>query len=608
MKYSFLLFVFLSFFNISFGFNECYEYFKNEKFFKSYKCFKKEKNIFTPYALYFSIVGADTLDLDTSNIEENLFLYEDYAITHYSYLFLAKKYLHKNKKKSLLYINRIDERALKKEDIPFFLYLKSNILEKNGFIEEAFSLKKRLALRYTYDRFYGYETFRDILPSLVDEEIFEAIDTLLKNRMVKRALNILKLLEDSPKKEYYQIKIYSRLGKRKKVRELLSRVNQEHPFFIQIIPYKISYGYKKEEKRKFLQLLKEYGYREKANKIARGYMRSAFYRKNKKDFLFYSSLIDENSKPFSDRVWFTFLYKYRDGDYLGAFLYLYDYRDIFSKKEKNKINYWLYLVLKHLDKTEALKYLKKAAFSDYTDFYKVLAAKKLGIKKVSFSLYSWDSRKPRIRKIHKLIFLLKKYGYYKYAYLEASYLYKRSKSVKDFLKLSVVFPEKTAWFFSYKHYRIDKAYPKPFYHIEKDPLIYAIMRQESFFDTYALSYANAMGLMQIIPSTARWIAKKLGDKEFSPYKMFEPERNIKYGKWYIYYLLKRFKGNHFYAIAAYNGGGRIVRRTIKYNRIEDPAEFVEYIPYLQTRNYVKKVYTNYIIYKEIRDRYVYRAY
>ena len=605
----FLTFAFLIFFwQFSYGLEKCYQFFKEEKYLKSYRCFKKEKNIFYPYALHFAILEADTVGLDTKNMEEELFRYEDVAITHYTYLFLARKYLKENPEKALMYINRISEDALKKEDIPFFLYLKSKILKENGEFDLSYRIEKKLALKYTYDRFYGYETFRNILPTLLDEEIYTAVDTLLKNRMVKRASFLLPLLEETPKKDYYKIKIYSRLGRKKEVKKILSKIDEDQPYYRKILPYKVSYAYKKEEKMFYINQMKKAGMFEKANKIARGYMRLAFYRKNIKDFKFYASLIDRNSKAFSDRVWFIFLNKYRNKDYMGAFLYLYQYKDIFSEKEKNKIYYWLYLSSKHFDISSGRRFLRKAAFSKHNDFYKVLASKKLGIKRVSFSKYTWSTRKPRLTKNHKLIFLLKKKGLYKYAYLEAEFLKKRASSVKDYIKLSVVFPEKTARYFSYRYFRIDKAYPKPFIHIDKDSLVYAVMRQESFFDAYALSYANAVGLMQIIPSTGRWIAKKLRVKDFSPYDLFDPEINIKFGKWYIYYLLDRFKGNIFHAIAAYNGGGRVVRRTLKYNKISDPAEFVEYIPYLQTRNYVKKVYTNYFVYKELSREYVYRSY
>jgi len=607
-----LVVLFLLFLKPSFAFKDCILLFEKERFLKSERCFEKidRKELLYPYALYYILQSRAILDMDSSDIEKELSDYEDFAITHYSYLFLAKKYLKINPKKSLFYIQKVDLKAIDKRDIPFFLYLKASILEKNGYFEEAEKIKKELALLYPDDRFYGYKTARKILPILVDEEIYRVIDNLLKKKMVKRASYFLFYTDDNDKKIYYKIKILSRLGKKKTVKKLLGKIDKDSKYYPKILPYKISYAYKKEEKADYIKELKKLGYSSLANSIARGYMRLSFYRKNMKDFKFFSSLIDENSSAYSDKVWYTFLSMYRDKRYFDAATYLEEHKDIFNKEEKNKIYYWLYLSFSHFEKGEAKRYLKKAAFSDYIDFYKILAQKKLRIKKVSLKIYKPFTGKVRLEKKHYLIKALKDIGLYRYAYLEAAYLLKNSKNLDDYLKLSLVFPEKTARYFSYKTHITSKAYPKPFHHIDNDDLIYAFMRQESFFDAYILSTSNAVGLMQIIPSTARWIAKKIRDEDFSISKLFNPEKNIKYGKWYINYLLKKFEGNLFYAIAAYNGGGRVVRRIIKYNHINDIAEFVEYIPYLQTKKYVKKVYTNYFIYRALRKkryRYVYRS-
>lgn len=591
-----------------YSFENCYSLFNNEEYYKSYRCMQNIPDFFSPYKEYFSLLSADVIGLDTLPLESKLQKESNFAISHYAYLYLARKYINKNLYKAYLYIRKVDPKALKKEDIPFYLYLKSQILKKKGLIDEAERIEKELAIKYPYDRFYGYKTLLKLLPTLVDEEIFQAIDNLLKKRMPKRASYLLAYVDNSPEKDYYTVKIYSRLKKYKIVKKILSKVTKNHPFYKKLLGYKVSYAYGRKNKAKLLQEMKKIGLKEKANKIARGYMRSAFYRRDKKSFYFYASLIDNDSSVYSDKVWFTFLDKYRSRDYLGAYLYLSEHQDIFSKKDKNKIYYWLYLTLKHIDKSKAYTYLYKASNSNYIDFYKVLAQKKIRIEKVSFKISKPWEENIYLDKNFRLIQYLKSSNFYDYAYLEADYIRKKSKNLDTYLKLSVVFPEKTAWYFSKKHFRADKAYPKPFKDIEEDNLVYAVMRQESFFNKYALSYSNAIGLMQIMPSTGRWIAKKLGDKDFTPYRLFDHERNIRYGKWFLDYLLKIFKGNKFYAIAAYNGGGVIVRKTIKKNRITDPAEFVEFMPYLQTRNYVKKVYTNYVIYSQLEKENVYRAY
>ncbi|NPA53886.1 MAG: hypothetical protein GXO21_04390, partial [Aquificae bacterium] len=146
---------------------KCYAFFEKEKYLRSYECFKAEKdNIFYPYALYFALLQADTLGLKTTEIEKDLSLYEDIAITHYSYLFLTRKYLDKDLKKASYYLSKIDDKALKKEDIPIYLFLKSKILEAKGLLNEALKIEKKLATEYPYDRFYGYKTLREIAPYL----------------------------------------------------------------------------------------------------------------------------------------------------------------------------------------------------------------------------------------------------------------------------------------------------------------------------------------------------------------------------------------------------------------------------------------------------------
>ena len=594
------------------SFKDCYNFFEKEQFFKAEKCFYQinKDDIYYPYSLSFLIKTEKILDENTYLLEKEIQNQGNYAVSHYTYLFLAKKYLTDNIEKALFYIQKVDEKALLKEDVPFFLYLKGKILEKTGRFDEAFKIQKRLALKYPYDRFYGYKTAVKLLPVLVDEEIYSIIDNLFKHRMPVRASYFLRYLDNSQKKLYYQIKVYSRLGKRKLVRKLLKKADKNSPFYEKILPYKIAYAYKKEKKAKYIQELKDLGLKEKANKIALGYMRLAFYTNKPKKLKFYGSLIDKNSSAYKGKVWFTFLQKYREKDFFDAATYLEEHLDIFTGKEKNRIYYWLFLSFKHFDRYLAKYYLKKAAFSDYTDFYSFLAQRKLKVKKVSFRNFSFREEPVNLEKNYQLVYSLKSDGFYRFAYIEAEYLKKKAKSPEDFLKLSVVFPEKTARYFSYKLKSVDKAFPKPFSSLEKDNIVYAIMRQESFFDTYALSYSNAIGLMQIMPYTGRWIAKKLGEENFSIYRLFEPETNIRYGKWYIEYLLKKFNGNIFFAAAGYNSGGGRVKRFLKRHKIKDIAEFVELYPYSQTRHYVKKVYENYVIYNQLskRLRYVYRSY
>lgn len=133
-----------------------------------------------------------------------------------------------------------------------------------------------------------------------------------------------------------------------------------------------------------------------------------------------------------------------------------------------------------------------------------------------------------------------------------------------------------------------------------DPyLVLALIRQESLFDPRARSSAAALGLMQLLPSTATRVAKQLGLPSPSPEGLFDPELNLTLGSQYLTDLLRRYANNWFKAIAAYNAGEAAVDRWEKEIITEDIEEFVERIPYLETRQYVKLVMRNHRIYKSL---------
>jgi soluble lytic murein transglycosylase len=133
-----------------------------------------------------------------------------------------------------------------------------------------------------------------------------------------------------------------------------------------------------------------------------------------------------------------------------------------------------------------------------------------------------------------------------------------------------------------------------------DPhLVLALIRQESLFDTRARSPALALGLMQLLPSTAARVAKQIGLATPSNEKLFEAEINLTLGIQYLKDLLRRYSNNWFKAIAAYNAGEAAVDRWEKEIGTDDIEEFVERIPYVETRGYVKLVIRNHRIYKKL---------
>lgn len=126
-----------------------------------------------------------------------------------------------------------------------------------------------------------------------------------------------------------------------------------------------------------------------------------------------------------------------------------------------------------------------------------------------------------------------------------------------------------------------------------DPFLVAgLIRQESLFDARIRSAANAVGLMQILPSTGARLAAEAGLSDFHEERLLEPETNVALGTTYLRDLLARYQGNLPRALAAYNAGEAAVDRwNERYPGVEDD-EFVESISFRETRGYVKRVLQN----------------
>lgn len=127
-----------------------------------------------------------------------------------------------------------------------------------------------------------------------------------------------------------------------------------------------------------------------------------------------------------------------------------------------------------------------------------------------------------------------------------------------------------------------------------DPyLIAAIIREESQYDLKAVSRVGAIGLMQVMPATANTVAQRLGISALGREDLFDQETNIRIGVRYVEQLLDQFSGNFVYTVAAYNAGPVIVRTWVMQYRNSSEDEFVELIPYQETRQYVKRVLRSY---------------
>jgi soluble lytic murein transglycosylase len=133
-----------------------------------------------------------------------------------------------------------------------------------------------------------------------------------------------------------------------------------------------------------------------------------------------------------------------------------------------------------------------------------------------------------------------------------------------------------------------------------DPLLLAaLVRQESVFDVEALSPAGARGLAQLLPSTAALMARGL-DVAFYPEWITVPDLNLHLGAAHLAELLRRF-GRVDAAIAAYNAGPVPVRRWLERDGADDPDRFIELIPYVETRGYVRSLLRNRELYRALYE-------
>ncbi len=152
------------------------------------------------------------------------------------------------------------------------------------------------------------------------------------------------------------------------------------------------------------------------------------------------------------------------------------------------------------------------------------------------------------------------------------------------------------------------AYPMPYkdplltyaFKHEVDPFLLAgLIRQESEFNPSVISRSNAHGLTQIMPATGRDLARRLGIQGFTTKMLFEPAVNLRMGSYYLNSLVTSLDGSLEQALASYNAGKSRVTEWTARGAYQDPAEFIESIPFNETRGYVQSVIRNAGVYRRL---------
>ena len=154
----------------------------------------------------------------------------------------------------------------------------------------------------------------------------------------------------------------------------------------------------------------------------------------------------------------------------------------------------------------------------------------------------------------------------------------------------------------------DALFPRPFWSDLKkfsvanglDPyLVASLIRQESEFNPVAVSRANAVGLMQLLPRTGKLVAHQVAMKRYNPSQLYTAPVNLELGTRYFRGMVDQFGGSFEQALAAYNAGSDRVIEWMGQGKYRDAAEFVESIPFTETREYVQAIMRNASVYRQL---------
>ena len=134
-----------------------------------------------------------------------------------------------------------------------------------------------------------------------------------------------------------------------------------------------------------------------------------------------------------------------------------------------------------------------------------------------------------------------------------------------------------------------------------DRFVLSVIREESRFDAGISSWAGARGLMQIMPSTGRHLAKSLNLKGYRTAKLTDPEINIQLGVHYLSSLSRMYDGKLYMVLAGYNAGPGNTNRWVRQFKTTDEEMWIERIEFRETRRYVKKVLGTYAVYRQLDE-------
>ena len=222
---------------------------------------------------------------------------------------------------------------------------------------------------------------------------------------------------------------------------------------------------------------------------------------------------------------------------------------------------------------------------NFPGIQRTLAFYRLGLRTEAYREWVWTVRDFSDRQLLAAAEVARRHGHYDRAINTAN----RTVQQHDF-KLRFPTPHREALRPILKEQDIDEAW------------VYGIIRQESRFLADVRSSAGAMGLMQLMPNTAKWVAKQLGITDFKQNLITQIDTNLRLGTYYLKHVLTTLDNQPLLASAAYNAGPGRAKRWRDNDRILEGSIYAETIPFSETRDYVKKVLKNSVYYSNVLEQ------
>ena len=493
----------------------------------------------------------------------------------------------------------LSDRFLKKGDAALFRQLFDYLIRSNQ-LTRASHLLKRYASHW--GKTERYSAFR--LRWLYQSRQYRAVVQMARQK--KRYFRQQRYLRDA---DLYLARAYLRLGQRKQSIQAYLQFQKRYPRdkLAAEVLWKVAWLY--EEQSEFDNARKIY------RRLAREYARSRYgiEARFREGLIAYRKMVYREART----LWEHHLKRERDPD------------------AQMRLRYWIaktYLKEGHYRKyLERLSELARHPFQTYYNLKAYLLTRDVQDMHSRVDSILWNIHRRRLSLLPQYFEALQRFVYiqeiFGLRFLELEYRYMlRNGPTEDWRYLyalgelqerwgnygrafrlfrRVFFQEFNGQAWEDQLFLFKRLYPLYYYDLimenahrwELSPaLLLAIMKKESAFEVQITSYANAYGLMQLILPTAKQVSRQLGERLENHFQLFDPARNVRLGSYYFKSLLKRYKGNVYYALAAYNAGPNRVDRWSKVLSTEDDDFFMENIEFEQTRRYVRVVMRYYWTY------------